>query len=764
MIGSLPSGTGFCSLTDAEYVKNIERLIDEHTYTDIRLLMRFLVFTTLYPNVEMPTHGIFVENRLRAFLKDHDAEVKVIAPVPWFPFSHKVFGQYARYARVPEKEIRHGIEILHPRYFIPPKIAMNYAPIALARVLRKTIRKLTFDGWGFDFLDAHYFYPDGVAAAKVATELGKPVVITARGTDINFIPAFEIPRQKIIDATIKADAVITVADALKTELIRLGAPAQKIKALRNGVDLEFFHPTDRDHIRREMALEGLVIASVGHLIDRKGHELVIEALKDIPGATLLIVGEGEKRKTLEALAPAIGVVDRVRFLGAVPHEKMREIYEAADVLVLASSREGWPNVLLEAMACGTPCVAANIWGTSEIIRDPSAGILVDHRAPQAFAAAINNLLTNLPDRTKTRACAEKHSWSETVEGMAAIFSDLSSKAKAAHSITTSPIKLSNAGEPPKLIVTVDTEERFDWNDFNSNDYACCDPKDIDQFQQLCSSANIEPLYFLTYPLMKDHRTSEYFRKLHDAGAASCGLHLHPWVTPPTANFTGEVYSFQKNLPCDLHREKLKALAELYETVFNARALSHRAGRYGIAPENYHLLSEIGVNFDFSPSTSFDFSRAGGPDFTGASNTPFIASHGEWKIHVTPVSGACAIRKTSIFLSRKRAPIGFALPWHDAFQNFTLPMRLSPEGAKLSDLKALTRRLIKDKTPVMTFTLHSTSLTPGANSYSRDAADVERILALSRQYFDWFRKSMRGEIISLGGLSSLYAQSSSEKQP
>ncbi len=766
------SGAAFCSLTDAEYVKTLAHLIDEHTHTDIRLLMRFLVFTTLYPNVEMPAHGIFVENRLRAFLKGHDAEVKVIAPVPWFPFSHKIFGRYASYARVPRKEIRHGIEVLHPRYLIPPKVAMSYAPTALARILRKTIRELTFNGWGFDFLDVHYFYPDGVAAAQVAAELGKPVVITARGTDINLIPAFEIPRQKIIDATIKADAVITVADALKTELMRLGAPAQKIKTLRNGVDLEAFRPsnlatnlsTGRDHVRREMALEGHVIASVGHLIERKGHDLVIKALKDIPSATLLIVGEGEKKKSLAALAHTIGVADRVRFLGAIPHEKMREIYEAADVLVLASTREGWPNVLLEAMACGTACVAANIWGTSEIIREPSAGVLVDHRTPQAFSAAINKLLTNLPDRTKTRGYAEQHSWNETVMGMAKIFSDLSGKASAARSISTSPLKVPNSDEPPKLIVTVDTEERFDWGDFNKADYTCCDPKDIDQFQRLCSNANIEPLYFLTHPLLKDHSNSEYFHKLHDTGAAACGLHLHPLVTPPMEDFMGEVYSFQKNLPQHLHCEKLRALADLYETVFNARALSHRAGRYGIAPENYHLLAEIGVSFDFSPSTGFDFSRSGGADFSGTSNMPFIASDDHWKIHVTPVSGARAIRKTSVFLSRKHAPTGFALPWHSAFQDFTLPIRLSPEGAELSDLKALTRRLIKDKTPVLTFTLHSTSLTPGANSYARDDAGVDRILDLSQQYFDWFRKSMRGQIISLGTLGSLYAKSDTIEQP
>jgi glycosyltransferase involved in cell wall biosynthesis len=726
---------------------------DKRTDTDLRPLMRFLVFTTLYPNAAMPAHGVFVENRLRAFLKEYDADVRVIAPVPWFPFSNEIFGRYARWASVPEKENRHGIEVVHPRYLIPPKAGMRHAPTALMRCLRSTARQLTAEGWDFDFIDAHYFYPDGVAASQAAAELGKPVVITARGTDINLIPDHEGPRGKIIDAAIRADAVITVADALKQELIRLGAPAQKITTLRNGVDLEVFRPADRDRIRQDMALDGPVIASVGHLIDRKGHDLVIDTLKDIPGATLLIVGDGKKRKALEAQAQSSSVADRVRFLGAVPHEQLREIYNAADVLVLASTREGWPNVLLEAMACGTPCVAANVWGTKEVIRDPAAGRLVDHRKPESFAAAVNEMLANPPDRAATRRYAEDHSWSETVNAMAAIFSGLSNKTKAARNVSTTPITIPKENDAPKLIVTVDTEERFDWSNFDKADYACCDPADIDRFQSLCAGAGITPLYFMTYPLFKDAATAAYFRRLRDAGAAHCGLHLHQSATPPETSYSGAYFSFQKNLPRGVHCKKLAALAKQYEATFGARAIAHRAGRYGIAPENYELLAEIGVKFDFSPGAAFNFSNAGGPDFSGYSNIAFTASGHGWKILVTLVSGAQAIRGTRFFTSCANTSPGFALPQRNAFQNFQRPMRLSPEGAGLDDMKALTRRLLKDQTPILTFTLHSTSLTPGANTYAKDAAGVERILHLSQQYFDWFRTSTGGEIISLDALSS-----------
>ncbi len=719
----------------------------------LRMPMKFLVFTTLYPNAAMPTHGVFVENRLRAYLKKHRADVKVVAPVPWFPFTHDRFGRYARWARAPEKEVRHGIEVYHPRYFIPPKVGMEYAPSALANCLKKTAQGLISGGWDFDFIDAHYFYPDGVASAQVAYDLNKPFVITARGTDVNLIPSYAGPRTMIADAAIRADAVITVSDSLKDQLVRLGAPARKITTLRNGVDLDTFSLMDRDQIRSNMQLQGPVIASVGHLINRKGHNIVIDALKDIPGATLLIAGDGEKREALKKQARAARVNERVRFLGAAPHETLAAIYNAADVLALASSREGWPNVLLEAMACGTPCVTTFAAG-GEVVKGLSAGRIVEERTPQAFASAIKGILNNPRDQTSTRRYAEGYSWDETIDGMAAIFMGLVKKTAASRSVTSQPLLVQNTARP-KLIVTVDTEEQFDWSSFEQINYTICDPNDLKPFQRLCAERSIKPVYFLTYPLLKDEKVSAYFRTLFDSGQADTGLHLHQWVTPPNMSFTGEYFSFQKNLPSELHTDKLAILAAAFESAFGERAISHRAGRYGIACEDYQLLSDIGVSMDFSPSVAFDFSSAGGPDFSGYANQPFSVSGKNGKVFVTPVSGAKAIRGTRVFPSRAGYKPGFARSVQERLGTQLQPMRLSPEGAGLKDLQALTKRLIADGSPILTFTLHSTSLTPGANDYARSRSDVDRTLEITRRYLDWFQQSANGELASLAELSELY---------
>lgn len=383
--------------------------------------MRILVFSTLYPNAAMPSHGVFVENRLRAFLQRHDADIRVIAPVPWFPFTHSIFGKYASFAKAPDREFRHGIEIQHPHYFVLPKLAMGMAPSALRACLRKELNTLLSEGWKPDLIDAHYLYPDGIAAVSIATEHNIPVVMTARGTDVNLIPKFDGPRTQIVKATQQADAVITVAKALKTALVDIGAPSDKITTLRNGVDLGLFKPEDREKARASLGVSGTVLASVGQLIERKGNHLILDALPGLKGVTLLLVGDGEERAALEKQADALGISNRVKFLGLVCHEDLPAIYNAADALVLASSREGWPNVLLEAMACGTPCVATNVWGNAEVISSRDAGRLCEARTSSAISDTIRVLLENPPSRDDVRAHAELHSWDKTADAMSVIF-------------------------------------------------------------------------------------------------------------------------------------------------------------------------------------------------------------------------------------------------------------------------------------------------------------------------------------------------------
>ena len=217
---------------------------------------------------------------------------------------------------------------------------MSVGPALLAAATIGFVRRLLAEGAGFDVIDAHYFYPDGVSAVWIGQRLRRPVVITARGTDINLIPQYALPRRMIRWGIANADRLIAVSEALKRALVTLGAVPDRVEVLRNGVDLSIFGPTDRRVARQDLGLTRPTLLSVGHLIERKGHDRVIEAMRRLPDFDLMIVGEGPERETLGDLARRLGVAGQVRFLGFRPHATLPEVYGAADALILASSSGG----------------------------------------------------------------------------------------------------------------------------------------------------------------------------------------------------------------------------------------------------------------------------------------------------------------------------------------------------------------------------------------------------------------------------------------
>ena len=388
--------------------------------------LRILTFSTLYPNAANPGHGPFVEQRLRKLVEAGGVEARVLAPVPWFPSRNPRFGEYARFAAAPREEVRHGLPVAHPRYLVLPKIGMWLTPFLLALGALPTLWKWRREGWRFDLIDAHYYYPDGVAAALLAKWFGVPLAITARGTDLNLIADQAVPRRMILWAARVAGASIGVCRALAERLVQLGGSPEKVHVLRNGVDLERFAPVPQAEARARVGgpVEGKRLVSVGYLIERKGQALTIAALRGLPGWHLDLVGRGPMEGKLRALAQELGVADRVRFVGAVPQEELRYHYAAADLSVLASEREGWANVLLESMASGTPVVAADIWGTPEVVQSSDAGVLFAPRTAAALREAIVGYAPVRPPAAEVRRYAERFSWDDTTRGQQAVFTAL----------------------------------------------------------------------------------------------------------------------------------------------------------------------------------------------------------------------------------------------------------------------------------------------------------------------------------------------------
>jgi glycosyltransferase involved in cell wall biosynthesis len=169
-----------------------------------------------------------------------------------------------------------------------------------------------------------------------------------------------------------------------------------------------------------------LIVSVGWLIERKGHHLIIEALVNLPEVTLAIIGSGPDEAKLKRLAAEFGVEERVRFIGTQTQQQINQWFKAADAAILASSREGWANVLLEAMASGTPVVATKVWGTPEVVASEDVGVLVE-RSAKDIADGVRHIFSKKVNRTVVRKYAEKFNWDSTSDGQYSIFREITKK-------------------------------------------------------------------------------------------------------------------------------------------------------------------------------------------------------------------------------------------------------------------------------------------------------------------------------------------------
>lgn len=387
--------------------------------------LNILLFSTLFPHSGEPTQGIFVENRLKHLLNDENIGATVIAPVPWFPFKHRMFGQYGRAAQARGEENRSGVTVYHPRYLVIPKVGMMLTPYFLAWSAKKTVKKLVKSGMQFDLIDAHYLFPDGVAASRLARFLNLPFTMTARGSDVTQIGLMERPKRLILQACEAADHVITVSKSLKDKLVIIGAEEKKISVLRNGVDAKAFAPVemDREQFFDELELDSRTptIVSAGWLIPRKRIDIVIDAVARLPNTQAIIVGDGPLRRSLEARVNSLGLQDRVKFVGQKQPAEMPAYFSFADVLCLPSEREGWANVMLEAMACGAVIVARRVDGAVELIKGEAPGSLVDGDNPADYSRAIDDILTSLPVRSEVRSFALQYSWRSTSSKQMEIF-------------------------------------------------------------------------------------------------------------------------------------------------------------------------------------------------------------------------------------------------------------------------------------------------------------------------------------------------------
>jgi teichuronic acid biosynthesis glycosyltransferase TuaC len=378
--------------------------------------LRVLSLSTVFPNPNEWDHGTFVRSRLQAIA--NLAEVTVIAPVPVVDYSNPRRAWFEN-LRLPQQRQDGPVEVLHPRWLFPPfGTPLNGLCLflrlwlPLARLRRR---------YRFDLIDAHFGYPEGLGAALLAAALGCPFQVTLRGSEPIFSRS-RWRRRAIAWSLRKAAHVIAVSEELRGFAVSLGADPRRTSTVPNGIDAGFFCPRDRKASRAKYGIgDGTrVILSAGRLVEAKGHHYILRALRNLldrgVDAELLIAGgpcrEDRFEQTLRNLVQELGLQPKVRLLGHVSREGMADLFSAADIFCLGSFMEGWPNVIHEAQACGTPVVSTRVGGALDMIPSEEFGYLVPIKDAAAMEEALFRALGRTWDRQAISLWGRSRSWEQ----------------------------------------------------------------------------------------------------------------------------------------------------------------------------------------------------------------------------------------------------------------------------------------------------------------------------------------------------------------
>jgi len=405
---------------------------DQLEYSDeiaAQVRIKILSLSCVFPNPAEPGLGLFVRSRLQSVAAR--VAVKVISPVPLLDYWRARDNRHIWHREIARQRQDGNLEVFHPSWLYPPFGGALNAAFLAAHLLLPVIRLRR--RFSFELMDAHFAHPDGVAAAILAKLLRVPFIVTLRGNET--MHARHHCRAMFIRwALRRADRVICVSESLRQFAISLGVNPARAKTIPNGIDTTLFYPRDRvdSRYKHEIDENAMIILSVGALIERKGHHRIIQAVKELQdegvNAHLLIAGsagrEGRCEDQLHRLVSNLTLESKVRFLGQVKPEFLPELMSAADVLCLSTTREGWPNVVHEAMGCGTPVVATSVSGIPDMIPSDRFGIVVPVNDPAALRNALHAALDKQWDRHEIAAWARSRSWEqvarEVLEQMQAI--------------------------------------------------------------------------------------------------------------------------------------------------------------------------------------------------------------------------------------------------------------------------------------------------------------------------------------------------------
>lgn len=341
--------------------------------------MRILFFSNVFPTPWQPTRGAFNLAMIES-LRSAGHQVTVVVPV-------NVIERATASGRSDTRSIRDAAFL---PYLAPPRILRAHYHQFIWFFVRRTLRRIAATAKP-DVILSFWLHPDGAVAQRLGREIGVPVVPMAGGSDVLVITRDRARRDAVERVLRASPAVLTNGETLRSAVVGLGAPPERVFAFRRGVDATRYRRGDRtrDRAEREIPEDARVLLFVGNLVHVKGPDLLLDAVAACAAVapwSVVWVGDGPDRAALEQRAVAAGLGPRMRFVGRIDRDELAGWYRSADYLVLPSRSEGIPNVLLEAMACGTPYLAFDVGGVREVT--PDAAWLLPKEDVTALATAL----------------------------------------------------------------------------------------------------------------------------------------------------------------------------------------------------------------------------------------------------------------------------------------------------------------------------------------------------------------------------------------
>ena len=373
--------------------------------------LRVLAITKIFPNAAEPLSAPFNRQQFAALAERCD--LVVMATIPWFPGARLLarWSSAGKLAAVPRRETIAGIEVSHPRTMFVPRVAhAAWGPLYAASIAPALARHRG----KVDVVLGSWAYPDGFAAVIAARVLGVPAVVKLHGSDVHLNAQLPGARRMMTWALPRAARVVAVSRPLAEAVVQLGVPREHVAIVMNGVDVELFHPRDRAAARAELGLprDGALAVYVGNLKPEKGVLELVEAWRQVAGASLAIVGGGPLRAEVEARVAA-----NVRVVGPEPLARVPLWLAAADVVVLPSHSEGTPNVVLEALACGRRVVATAVGGVPDLLGSDVLGTLVPPRDPARLGDALARALRTPYDANEVARLGARGNWAASAAAL-----------------------------------------------------------------------------------------------------------------------------------------------------------------------------------------------------------------------------------------------------------------------------------------------------------------------------------------------------------